>query len=540
MVWEFKRTLYCARQRVSLASCTDLGDPKVQRRIGAFLSSQVGLPVEGADDEYAFYFELVYPAERDRRAMIDTWQSSAKPSYGHVVLGVFFKLGHTRVVWTTNFDRTVEDAAFKVLGSSGLLSVATLDTPAVAMQSVNEGRQPLLVKLHGDFQSTRLKNTNAELRHQDSTLRQALVECCRRFGLMVMGYSGRDTSVMEAIGQAVEMPGSFPAGLFWFHYAAGETVRPAVSHLIDKASETGIDAHIVECGTFDEVAADLALFVGEVTPDIEQHLRQSAPRVSDAPIPDADGTWPVVRTNALAILATPPASRRVVCSIGGLADVRKAVEAAGSAVVASRRAVGVIAFGSDAEIRRTFDPYNITAMDLHAIEEPRLRYDSCERGLLADVLTLALSRTRNLVRTRRGREWMVYIDAGKGDLPQFRALRQSTGILAGIVPGTALPWAEAVRLRLDHKLGGLWLMVEPTVWYGEPTEPQTRGAAREFVRRRLAARFNRVSNSILDSWVDVLSGGQREFEVRAFGIADGIDAVFTISSVTAFSRRQLS
>ena len=147
MVWEFKRTLYCARQRVSLASCADLGDPKVQRRIGAFLSSQVGLPADGADDEYAFYFELVYPAERDRRAMIDTWQSSAKPSYGHVVLGVFFKLGHTRVVWTTNFDRTVEDAAFKVLGSSGLLSVATLDIPAVAMQSVNEGRQPLLVKL---------------------------------------------------------------------------------------------------------------------------------------------------------------------------------------------------------------------------------------------------------------------------------------------------------------------------------------------------------------------------------------------------------
>ena len=31
LTWEFKRTLYCAEQRVSIRSCADIGDPSLLR-----------------------------------------------------------------------------------------------------------------------------------------------------------------------------------------------------------------------------------------------------------------------------------------------------------------------------------------------------------------------------------------------------------------------------------------------------------------------------------------------------------------------------
>ena len=54
-----------------------------------------------------------------------------------------------------------------VLNTTGKLIVATLDTPHLMREAMQESRGPVLGKLHGDFQSRRLKNTSAELQAQD-------------------------------------------------------------------------------------------------------------------------------------------------------------------------------------------------------------------------------------------------------------------------------------------------------------------------------------------------------------------------------------
>jgi len=157
MIWDFKRTLYCAAQKISIRSCSDLGSPVLRARLQRYFDSIGGFPPENSDDEYAHYFEVTYPAEPDRRRYIEGLVSAASPSYGHIALAALLKLDKVRIVWTTNFERMAEDAAILLLGSSGRLVAATLDTPQLAMQAMNEGRWPLLVKLHGDFQSRRLK-----------------------------------------------------------------------------------------------------------------------------------------------------------------------------------------------------------------------------------------------------------------------------------------------------------------------------------------------------------------------------------------------
>jgi len=71
--------------------------------------------------------------------------------------------------------------------------------------------------LHGDFQSRNLKNTSDELKKQDAILIDSFVEASRRYGLAVIGYSGRDKSIIDALQQAVESGKGFPGGLFWFY-----------------------------------------------------------------------------------------------------------------------------------------------------------------------------------------------------------------------------------------------------------------------------------------------------------------------------------
>lgn len=105
------------------------------------------------------------------------------------------KAHRTRLVWTTNFDSLLADACAKVYDGTGYLTTVALDAPEFARDVTTAERWPIEIKLHGDFRSRRLKNTDDELREQDARLRRLLLENAERFGMVVVGYSGRDRSI---------------------------------------------------------------------------------------------------------------------------------------------------------------------------------------------------------------------------------------------------------------------------------------------------------------------------------------------------------
>ena len=538
LIWRFKQMLYCAEQHVPVTTCADLGDPALQARLQQYFDSKEGFPKRDSDDEYAYYFETALPNEADRRRYLDNLLASATPSYGHIALAALMKLDKTRIVWTTNFDSLVEDAAAVIFGSTGKLTVATPDSPQLAADALQDERYPILVKLHGDFRSRRLKNTTEELRAQDAELRRSLVSTSKRFGLAVVGYSGRDHSVMAALEEVVDSGDGFPFGLFWFH-RPGNSCLDTVLQLVERAKKAGIEAHLIEVDTFDELLADLLLLVPDIPEDIQKHLSRRKSKVSGAPMPiTGKGSWPVIRLNALPITTAPNTCRRVVCEIGGTKEVRDAVKQAGADIIAGRRQVGVIAFGRDSEIRRVFKPYNISDFDLHTIEPPRLRYESTEHGLLYDALCRALERERPLKihRTRKG--CIAAIDPEQQHNPLFRSLKQVIGKICGKVNGTEVCWTEAIRIRIEHRIGKLWLIIEPTVWVEQTEKDDHYYTSREFIRKRLARRYNAEWHKIIDAWANIITGGEKECSLRAFGIGDGCDAVFDISRTTAFSWRE--
>src|SRR5207245_432748 len=120
------------------------------------------------------------------------------------------------------------------------------------------------------------------------------------------------------------------------------------------------------------LAGDTLLLLSNVPASVRQYIDAKIMRVSEAPMRSQQGAWPVIRLNALPLLSWPTICRRIVCEIGGTQEVRQAIASAQGDLVAARRDVGVIAFGSDAEIKRTFEPYKITDFDVLSIEAARL------------------------------------------------------------------------------------------------------------------------------------------------------------------------
>ena len=537
MTWEFKRAIYCSQRGVPIHAVSNLADPAIKQRIQGYFDSVGGYPKEGQPDEYATYFEKAYPLQSSRQSYLELKLQPAKPSYGHRALAALASIGRMRLVWTTNFDRLLEDALIEFLGSSGAFRVATLADPSIAQQAITSGKWPIVGKLHGDFQSLRLKNISEELREQDRELRGSLVDSSRQFGMIVTGYSGRDSSVIDALREGIAGGRGYPAGFFWVHQV-GSSVAPEVQALLSEMKAAGVLAEFVSGGTFDEFLADLIGQCDFLSSELLTKVGKSREgRRSPSPIPPPNAdAWPAIRLNAVQV-EIPTQARLIECRIGGQREVNLVVTANPYPIIARRKREGVVAFGSDHVLRTAFAEYGPVTLDLYALEGFRLYHESIEVGLLNEAMALGLSQRDEVEATKRHREWHLCIPKVAEQSQIVVGLRNATGGLSGKIPSTTLVWREAVQLNLQYRLGRCWLLLRPTVivdWQGLP--PTDIG--KEFVRSRLAGRYNKVRETVLEGWLDVVFGGkaQKQREIRALGISDGLDAVFQLYRKSAVSR----
>ena len=535
MVWDFKQRLFVSQRRVAPQIVADLSNAAVRNQIQAHIDTSGNLPKLGDPDEYAALFEEVFPAEIDRRSYLDSKMDGAKPSYGHLALATLMQGQLARLVWTTNFDPLLADACAKVYDATGPLTTVTLDAPELAEQTIAAERWPLEVKLHGDFRSRRLKNTNDELRHQDNRLRQVFTDTCRRFGLVVVGYSGRDDSIMDALEDPLSRSGAFPNGLFWLHRES-DTILPRVERFLERARDASVEVASVAVENFDEALRDLIRLIEGINTDALDAFATDRRRWSEAPKPSGKRSWPVVRLNAIPVTHAPSVCRLVDCKIGGYSDLRAAMDNAGNDILVARVRAGVLAFGGDTEVRETFEGHGIELFDLHTIEQRRLRYDSGERGLLRDALTRALTRNRNLVSFRR-RNTDLLRPADESDAV-WQPLKRQVKTLSGTVSENSnLEWFEGVGTRLDWIDGRLCLLIEPTTVF-DGINSDNKAAAADFARERTVQRYNRQLNDLVAFWANYLAGDGSD--LHALGISDGVDARFRLSAETAYSWRMVA
>lgn len=528
MICRFKRELYITQRKVSPQSVADLSSPAILATLDAFLAESDTLPKPGAADEYSALFEATYPQEQDRRTYIDHMIRGMKPTQGHLALAALLRAKHSNIVWTTNFDHLLADACARTFDTTAALNMASLDGTRLAGEFISEQQWPIEIKLHGDFRSRRLKNTSEELRHQDAQFRRQLVDACRRFGLIVAGYSGRDSSVMDALEEAVGEPGAYPNGLFWMH--RGETAPfERVSQLIRRARAAGLEAGIVRIENFDEAMIDLLRLLPNIDTSLLRAEGQERRRFSAAPAPLGKKSWPVLRMNALRV-TRPVNCRKIVCEIGGGKDLREAVDAAEARLIVARTRAGVLGFGSDDEFRRVFTPFGITEFGIATFEDRRLRYDSQERGLLRRALVAAIARSHDMEARARGSA-DILAPRVPGD-PAWQDLRDVIGgPIVGSVPRKRdITWREGIGLRLDWASDQLWLLLEPRIVFDGGSE-ETKAITADFARERTARRYNQMLDKLINYWSRTFAGQN----LRALAIGDGLDAAFDVDRQSAFS-----
>lgn len=122
------------------------------------------------------YFE---PTEEERT------QGLKLPSAAHKAIAQLVAGGHLRVIITTNFDRLTE----KALEEAGVAAtvISTTDQLAGALPLAHSGAT--VIKLHGDYLDTRIKNTETELATYDKSINSLLDRVFDEYGLIVSGWS---------------------------------------------------------------------------------------------------------------------------------------------------------------------------------------------------------------------------------------------------------------------------------------------------------------------------------------------------------------
>jgi hypothetical protein len=552
IIWDLKRRYYCQQENEEI-SRQDVQLEAVRTRIQSYMASN-GFPAEWAPEEYSTYFEKIFgdDKERQRRYLAAILaEDKATLSVGNRVLGAMLSSGLSRVAFTTNFDSIVEKAVAEVSGNS--LSAYHIEGSRSAVQALNNEEFPFYCKIHGDFRYDSVKNLAADLATQNAELAQGLRIAASRFGFVVIGFSGRDESVMALFREALDAPNPFPHGFYWIGIK-GVPVAPAVEQLLSAARCKGLKTAYVAIETFDTLMLRLWRNLPGKTPELDKKVRKSQAASVSIPLPGAGTGKPIMRLNALPLTSLPGECQNLTFAHDKewreLRDARRGSE--GRLILT--KADTVLAWGAESEVREHFktDLKTLAPLD---IGDRLLALDDhlYLKGFLEAALCAALIRSKPLLARIHSQNAFIIADAHSQDQSAFTALAQITGKVHGQIDGLFAPtddhhpdaervrWAEALRVSLDLRDGRYWLILDPDIWIWPS---RARRVADDFMDKRRGDRFNKKYNQLLDAWVHLIAGTDtRDTEVTVSAFAEGSAAEnpsFSFGTRTTFSQRRVS
>jgi hypothetical protein len=154
----------------------------------------------GKDPSYSEILDTLATTPSERHAILHRYidptagDVARRPTKAHQAIAQLVVDGGIRVIVTTNFDRLIENA----------LRDAGIEPTVIASEDALTGAVPLVharctvIKLHGDYLDTRIKNTEEELSEYAPPIDGLLDEIFDRFGLLVVGWSGEWDAALRA------------------------------------------------------------------------------------------------------------------------------------------------------------------------------------------------------------------------------------------------------------------------------------------------------------------------------------------------------
>ena len=161
----------------------------------------------GGESDYSTIVSELAPSQADRLSLLSEFfeptpqddedgDGSKLPTRAHRAIAELVAAGFVRVIITTNLDRLLETA----------LAEAGVNPSVISSPQHADGAMPMvhssctIIKVHGNYLSTYLRNTGEELAGYDESINGLLDEVFDQHGLIVCGWSGRwDVALRERI-----------------------------------------------------------------------------------------------------------------------------------------------------------------------------------------------------------------------------------------------------------------------------------------------------------------------------------------------------
>ena len=184
-----------------------------------------------AEPDYSKLLDVIAKTPAERQQLLRGYfeptaeeQDQKSPNAGHKASAQLVLAGHVRVIVTTNFDRLME----KALEEAGVTPtvISTADQLSGSLPLAHSGAT--VIKLHGDYLDTRIKNTEAELATYDPAMGALLDRVVDEYGLVVCGWSAEwDMALRRAIERC-------PSRRFTTFWATRSPLGEKAKRLVDQ------------------------------------------------------------------------------------------------------------------------------------------------------------------------------------------------------------------------------------------------------------------------------------------------------------------
>lgn len=204
---------------------------------------------------YSSLFEHRYDLQRQRRIFVEHEVAGKTPSLGYAYLVKIIDNGYFNTIFTTNFDDLLNEAFHQF---SNNRPIVCAHDSSIAGVSVTSDR-PKIIKLHGDYLFDNIKTTLRETESLETNMRLKFQEFAKDYGLIVVGYSGQDRSIMDILTFLLQQEDYFKNGIYWcIRKGDEENVCGELKKLLWKDR-----AFYVEIDGFDELMCELNRYLND-------------------------------------------------------------------------------------------------------------------------------------------------------------------------------------------------------------------------------------------------------------------------------------
>jgi len=162
-------------------------------------------------NEYSSLFEYKFDLPNQRRRFVEQEVDNKLPSIGYSYLVSLTKNRYFDTVYTTNFDDLLSEAFYQFSQTRPIVCAHDSSLNSISISS----SRPKIIKLHGDYLFDDIKSTLRETESLESNTKEKLIEFSKEYGLIVIGYSGNDRSIMDVISHLLKTEEYLKNGIYW-------------------------------------------------------------------------------------------------------------------------------------------------------------------------------------------------------------------------------------------------------------------------------------------------------------------------------------